>query len=59
MEGWRLATHKYREYSMRTVSKVKEKSRNAVTRMKDRGRHAARKTAAALREAKDRKKPNM
>ena len=50
LEGWCLATHKYKEYHRRTIHKVKENSRKVATKVRDKSRHAARKTANALKK---------
>ena len=56
LEGWRLATHKYKEYHRRTIHKVKEKSKNAATKVRNRSRHAARKTVDVMKKPLQRRR---
>ena len=56
LEGWRLATHKYKEYHRRTVHKVKEHGRKAAVKVKNGGKHAARKTVEVLKKPVQRRR---
>jgi len=57
VEGFRLATHKYREYKRRTVHKMKSTGRNAAHKTK----RAAKKTVHVLKNSHRvmRKRPRM